>query len=366
LRLDGHPRIIGRAGTIMIHGQALAVLLVAISAPPEKPPTLGDVPMTRRAGSRSSIDSALDRLYPTETDFRFGLKPGSAGEEPPLAEVVAYRSSKPAPHWHYITYGLTELEEKTSQDPKLSGFGVEYTLRLFDQSDQPPPWPINLLRYLATRTRETREPYDPGHSMNLPSKMLEEVSKGVEGLAFYEDEDLHSIDTPTGHITFVNVIPLMAEEYALIGSWDAHKVAAEIRVLQKDLLWRRDRKSLLKGPRAAAIQAMVEKEGSSQSVDFADVVCDRKQIVLDKVGVLIFEKFLRHRLAHGRDAKIISGQRSTRLEPGKWSFKVSEMSCQIQVPTAEARRLADEISKAADKTVIAREGGLRLLIDRTL
>jgi hypothetical protein len=40
--------------------------------------------------------------------------------------------------------------------------------------------------------------------------MLDGVSKGVEGLAFYEDQDLHSIDTPNGRITFVNVIPLMA------------------------------------------------------------------------------------------------------------------------------------------------------------
>lgn len=316
-------------------------------------------------GSRSAIDAALDRIYPTERDFRFGLspKPGETGA--PLAEVVVYRASKPSSHWHYITYGLTELEEKNSSDPTLSGFGVEYTLRIVDPSDKPPVWPIQLLRWIAERVWDTGVPYDPAHSMNLPADMLEEVSPGVEGLAFFEDEQLRTLETPTGRITFVNVIPLMAGEYALMGSWDAHKVAAEIRTLQKDLLWRHGRRSCLVGQRGEAIRALVEKEGSSQSVDFYDLPCGPKEIVLDSVGVQVLEKFLRHRLAHGRDAKVVFGDRSTKLTPGKWKFRFENDHCEIHVPANEARALADDISKAADGAVIKRAGGLQIRIDRS-
>jgi hypothetical protein len=124
--------------------------------------------------------------------------------------------------------------------------------------------------------------------------------------------------------------------------------------------------SVLDGPRAKTILAMVEKDGSSQSVDYhADLVCDPERIVLDKLGALIFERFLRHRLAHGRDATIITGERSTRLQPGKWAYKPGKDKCQIQVPASEARKLADEIARARDMTVIKRDGGLHLLVDRT-
>ncbi len=144
-------------------------LVLALAAPPTP------------GGSKSAIDAALDRLYPTTRDLPFGMQPEPGEKEPPLAQVVAYRAKVPVPHWHYVTYGLTELGEKVSTDATLSGFGVEYTLRLVDESEQPPLWPIHLLRYLAKVTWESSHPYDPGHSMNLPTSMLEEYSKGVEG-----------------------------------------------------------------------------------------------------------------------------------------------------------------------------------------
>jgi suppressor of fused len=313
---------------------------------------------------RASIDAALDRIYQgTQKDYRFGLKPASGETESPLAEVVVYRNLKPVPHWHYVTYGLSELGAKTSSDPKLSGFGVEYTLRLFDASKDPPTWPINLLRWIAKRVRATRNPYDPGHSMDLPAGMLEEMSPGVEGLAFYEDEELRTITTPNGTVRFVNAIPLMAGELALIGSWDAFKLADEIRTVQKDLLWRRGRTSCLAGPRGPVVRALAEKEGSSQSVMFTDLACSGKEIVLDRVSRLVLERVLRFRLAFGRDLRVISSERGTQVTPGAWKLELVKDVCQLQVPPLEAGALADEIAKAKKGGVIKRAGGVRLRVE---
>ncbi|MCA9640555.1 MAG: hypothetical protein KC492_07650, partial [Myxococcales bacterium] len=71
-------------------------------------------PMSAREIGRRHIDQALDRLYPTQREYRFGLSAKPGEDEAPLAEIVAYRASTPVPHWHYITYGLSELGEKTS------------------------------------------------------------------------------------------------------------------------------------------------------------------------------------------------------------------------------------------------------------
>lgn len=320
------------------------------------------VSATPDGGSRVAINATLDRAYPGLTDYPFGFQPEEGEEEPPLAEVVVYRVPKPTPHWQYVTYGLTELAQKTSTDAKLSGFGVEYTLSLVDDSAQPPAWPINLLRWLALRVQTTRHPFDPGHSVRLQPHMLDDVSKGIEGLAFYVDPKLGKITSSTGELTFVNVIPLMAGEYDLISAWDAFKVAEEIRTLQKDLLWRKDRKSLLVGDRRDVLRALAEKDGSSQSVDFADLVCSKKELVLDRDHRTILERILRHRIAYDRGATVISGDHETRFIPGKWQFTFAKDSCEVQAPISEARKLADEISKAADGAVIKRAGGLRFRI----
>lgn len=326
---------------------ATALLLVTSQAP----------------GSRASIDAALDRLYPNEKDYRFGLQADPGETEPPLAEVVVYRGAKPVPHWHYVTYGLSELGAKSSTDPKLSGFGLEYTLRLVDPSPTPPAWPINLLRWVAAQIWLTRQPYDPAHSMNLPNpRMLETVSPGVEGLAFLADESLGTIDTPNGTVQFVNVVPLARGEFELIGRWDVKKLFAEIRMLQKDLLWRMGRKSCLDGPRAAAITALVEKDGSSQSVDFIDLSCDAHSLRPDVASRAVVVRALRYRLAYGRDVRVIGSQTETKLSPGPWAFKFGKSICEVHVPQAEARALADELDRAKGGAVISRPGGVVLRV----
>jgi len=37
---------------------------------------------------------------------------------------------KEPPHWHYITFGFTELYGKTSPNREISGYGFELTFRL--------------------------------------------------------------------------------------------------------------------------------------------------------------------------------------------------------------------------------------------
>ncbi|MFN7132531.1 MAG: suppressor of fused domain protein [Myxococcales bacterium] len=314
---------------------------------------------------RRHLDDALDRLYPTERDFRFGVTAGEGEDEAPLAEIVAYRASKPIPHWHYVTYGLSELGRKTSNDPSLSGFGVEYTLRLVADGEQPPFWPMNLLRWVAARVWQTREPLDPSHSMNLPPGMLEEVSPGVEGLGFLQDAELGSIDTPNGKVTFVNVIPLAQREWWLLGAWDFDKYLDAVRSQQGDLLWRVGRGSVLEGPRGAELLAQVERDGSSQSVDFTPIAWTDRELVLDSVSRDVVIKFLRYRLAYGRDAAIVSGTRKATLAVGEWGMQCSGEACRVSIPQEQARALADALAAAGDGATLAQPRGVQFRLELT-
>jgi hypothetical protein len=52
-------------------------------------------------------------------------------------------------HWHFVTYGLTELYGKENEDPNVSGFGYELTFKLPKVSAAPAPWAFDFLEAIG-------------------------------------------------------------------------------------------------------------------------------------------------------------------------------------------------------------------------
>ena len=69
-----------------------------------------------------AISGAARALYPGQEGVYYGtLIPYTLGGGDPLDGVEIWKSERGVPHWHYITYGFTELYEKESGDPDESG-----------------------------------------------------------------------------------------------------------------------------------------------------------------------------------------------------------------------------------------------------
>lgn len=324
------------------------------AASDRRAPSSGPSP---NAPGRAGIDAALDALYPKERDHRFGMKAGPGETSPPLEEVVVYRSSVPAPHWHYVTYGLSELGAKVSDDPKHSGFGIELTLRLVDDNDTPPTWPINLLRWLAGTVHRDKNPFDEGHSMPLMLHMLDAYSHGTEGVGFVLDSKLSTVKTSNGDVKFLQVVPLTADEYTLMGRWDAVKVFDEMRALEPGLLWRVDRESILRGVRGSEIERRAKADGSAQAVDFDNLCWDEHTLLLDALNRHVVMKFLRYRVAYGREASIHSeGGKIVELRVGPVGLKLAKDRASLSVPATRATALADQLEHAASNTVLKFDG----------
>src|SRR5687767_3570628 len=70
--------------------------------------------------------------------------------EQSLAGFAIHRGEQPVAHWHVASFGLTELGEKETDDPTVSGCGFELTCRIpVSVSAEPPLWTCNLLLGLA-------------------------------------------------------------------------------------------------------------------------------------------------------------------------------------------------------------------------
>jgi hypothetical protein len=50
------------------------------------------------------------------------------GGQDPLDGISVYWADAPVPHWHYITYGFSELYAKESSDAAASGYGFRADL----------------------------------------------------------------------------------------------------------------------------------------------------------------------------------------------------------------------------------------------
>ncbi len=180
-----------------------------------------------RAPGWAALDAALARVYPGQTPHQFASqRPYEREAAAPLPAVVAFEASEPA-HWHLVTYGLTELFEKSSPHPDRSGFGFELTFRIPRGADEthPPAWPVRMLQALGHHVLFEQALLDSGHVLDLGGSLRPAPPSRLHGLLCVPDPDLGKIDTPHGSVLFLQLFGLAQGEIAEVHGWDlARKV----------------------------------------------------------------------------------------------------------------------------------------------
>lgn len=133
-----------------------------------------------------AIAEALRRLYPGQDGFYYGtIIPYVLGGQDPLSGVEVWKSVRGTPHWHYVTYGFSELYEKESDDPAVSGFGFELTFRLKRGEEKDPPvWPVSLLQNLARYVFSSGNVFGAGHHMDANGPIALDTDTKLTALGF--------------------------------------------------------------------------------------------------------------------------------------------------------------------------------------
>jgi hypothetical protein len=162
-----------------------------------------------------AIDAALRALYP-------GVEPRHVGYVPPAAFSANLQGCSAYPaagHWHYVTYGLSELYTPgVDDDPEWSGWGFELTMRVVRGSEsQPPGWPFTMLNQLANVINSQRVLIEDGHRMDLQQPVTghphtDGPATGLTVYAFTVDPELGSIDTSNGKVIFYPAVGVTADE----------------------------------------------------------------------------------------------------------------------------------------------------------
>lgn len=295
-----------------------------------------------------AINAALAALYPGQEPKHYGTAlPYTLGGKDPLDGISVYWATAPRPHWHYVTYGLSELYDKQSDDAQTSGFGFELTFRLAvdDAAAAPPAWPMNLLQNLARYVFATGNVFEAGHHMDANGPIALDSDTCLRHVAFLPDPQLPARDTANGHLSFLQVIGLSDAEMAAIKRWSTDGV---LHALEPGMpLWITDlhRASLLDdADLARQVEAGSARDGSSTAMLFVETLAWREEgestvLVLGAGQVPSLLELLPLRLRYGNPLTVIGSDRAWTFQPGGRDALVAgedEMTCTLTPASLDA------------------------------
>lgn len=268
-----------------------------------------------------AITAACERVYPDQTTpLHYGtLIKYRLGGPDPLDGVSIYRAADPQPHWHYVSYGFSDLydEQEGPDEHGESGWGFELTFRLADPNaltaEQAPVWPVNLMQNLARYVFGSGSVFASGHHIDANGPIAADQTTPLVALGFTEDPDLGTIETPSGKVVFLQMLGLTAEDLADTKSWQSAKMYGLLQQVYPKGVTVMDRQSLRSDPKiAAAIEEGRERDGSSMGgvyIDRLGLERDGDRLIVT-IGALMAGQLgatLAGRLPHGAGA-YLSGQ----------------------------------------------------------
>ncbi len=286
-----------------------------------------------------AISARLGQLYPGQEPKHFGtLISHMLGGPDPLDGISAWRRTDPVPHWHFVTYGFSELYAKESDDPEVSGYGFELTFRLAiepgsaaeaaaDTDAEPPVWALNFLQNLARYVFQSGNVFRDGDWMTANGPIALGQATQICSMGFATDPELaEPLATPNGSVAFLQVVGLTLDEERAAKQWRTRNL---LDVLLPHMpLWITDlgRASLLAHP---VVKQQVEegarRDGSSSGYLFTDVLGLKQtkrllrkpltQVTLGARQVDELVALLPLRLPFGRTLRVAGHEWQLLLEP---------------------------------------------------
>lgn len=163
-----------------------------------------------------AIDEEAKRVYPGQDNpkhFASLIKWAFGGPEP-LDGISIYDGGD---YWHFVTYGLSELYEKESENKEYSGYGMEFTFKLkkdnYDE-EQEIKCICGLLQQIARLTFKNGMIFNSyeylytGQTTGIDSKQVSNIT----GFITVPDTKFQTLDTKNGKLNFVEFVGATTNE----------------------------------------------------------------------------------------------------------------------------------------------------------
>ncbi|MBE6123071.1 MAG: suppressor of fused domain protein [Solobacterium sp.] len=158
-----------------------------------------------------AITAEFERIYPGQTSPKhYGtIIRWIFGGNDPLDGISIYDGGD---FWHFVSYGLTEIYDKETDDREISGYGYELTLKLkkypFENEEAELKNICGILQMIARITFTKGELFRPfefmytGQTEGIDAKQ----ESNLTGFITVSDPSVHAIETPNGRVEFLELI----------------------------------------------------------------------------------------------------------------------------------------------------------------
>lgn len=170
-----------------------------------------------------AITAEFERIYPGQKDPKhYGtLIKWSMGGKDPLDGISIYDAGD---YWHFVTYGLTELYKKESDNTEWSGFGYEMTMKLkkydFEDEEGEIKCICGILQSIARITFNNGEVFKPSEFLYTGQTTGIDAGQksNITGFICVSDTSVNPIDTPHGKVEFLELIGMTDAELKTLKS----------------------------------------------------------------------------------------------------------------------------------------------------
>ena len=164
-----------------------------------------------------AIDEECKRIYQNQDNPKhYGtLVKWRLGGPDPLDGISVYDGGD---YWHFVTYGLSELYKKESENKEWSGYGMEFTLKLKKDNYVDEEGEIKcicgILQQIARITFQNNEIFNPfeylytGQTTGIDSKQVSNIT----GFITIPDTQFQTLYTKNGRVDFVEFIGVTNNE----------------------------------------------------------------------------------------------------------------------------------------------------------
>lgn len=328
-----------------------------------------------------AIDEELLKIYGEQEPKHYGtVIPYLLGGEDPLEGISVYKSEIPVPHWHFVTYGFSELYEKESENAEYSGYGFELTFRLARKEDEeePPAWALNLLQNMGRYVFNSGNVFRSGDYLDANGPICQGADTFLTALAFTLDPELPAIDTPNGQVEFIQIVGITGDELEAMQTWNTMGVLNAGLEYIPSYVTNLSRASLLQIPSiAGAVEKGMEEDGSSTGFLFVDQLAweqGKKGLFSKQANKLtlgakqsgIIGKLLRGRILKEKSLTLVSQEFRVVFEPGeKCGYNVEETDVTISLNDKAVMELHQSLMPQEKEFEVSSIPGLSIQIAKT-
>lgn len=170
-----------------------------------------------KAPGWDAIDAECNRIYPEQKNPKHyaPIIKWRFGGDSPLDGISAYDSGD---YWHFVTYGLSELYDKESEDLQYSGYGMEFTFKLkkdnYENEESEITCICGILQSLAKITFNNGEIFNPFEYVYTGQTEGIDVKRksNITGFITVPDDKFKTLNTPNGEVGFVEFVGVTNKE----------------------------------------------------------------------------------------------------------------------------------------------------------